>query len=62
MKSMFVVVCCNVNITDVCCLDTNIIINKENKANTKATSFGKNTNTDIQDHLKVFNKTAIITK
>ena len=35
MKWMFVIVCCHINITDVCCLDTNIISNKETKANTK---------------------------
>ena len=63
MKIMFVVVCCYVNITDVCHgLDTNTIINKETKANTKAIFFDKNTNTDIQDHLKVIIKTVIITK
>ena len=39
MKSIFVVVCCHVNITDVCCLDTNTITNKEIKANIKAISF-----------------------
>ena len=59
---MFVVVCYHVNITDVRCLDTNTIINKETKANTKAIPFSKNTNTDIQDHLKVIIKTVIITK
>ena len=33
---------------DVCCLDTNIITNKETKVNTKTINFDKNTNTDIQ--------------
>ena len=47
MKSMFVIICCHVNITDVCCLDTNTITNKDTKANTKTINFDKNTNTDI---------------
>ena len=36
---MLLVLCCHVNITDVCCLDTNTITNKETKANTKVIAF-----------------------
>ena len=58
MRTIFVLECCYVNIVDLCRLDTNTIANKETKANTKVIDlFGKNTNTNIQDHLKIITKT-----
>ena len=49
--SIFVVVCCHVNIVDVCYnLDTNTVTNK------------KSTNNDVHDHLKDITKAITMTK